>query len=136
MLVKPIPSLLPAEKQGDEPDSDFIVFPTPASHAGAGCAAGGRRPATSQPRWGAAGAIDTARPGGYPLAPRFEHTMTDRSVAPTIAPQRRRTFSAQVAEFGRRAGFRYLWPQGRGSSSLLLGTNPIHGANCVATRDA
>ena len=23
---------------------------------------------------------------------------------------------------GRRAGFRYLWPQGRGSSSLLLGT--------------
>ncbi len=24
---------------------------------------------------------------------------------------------------GRRAGFRYLWPQGRGSSSLLLGTN-------------
>ena len=24
---------------------------------------------------------------------------------------------------GRHAGFRYLWPQGRGSSSLLLGTN-------------
>ena len=28
---------------------------------------------------------------------------------------------------GRRAGFRYLWPQGRGSSSLLLGTNPVLG---------
>jgi ribonuclease D len=27
---------------------------------------------------------------------------------------------------GRRAGFRYLWPQGRGSSSLLLGTNFFH----------
>ena len=27
---------------------------------------------------------------------------------------------------GRRAGFRYLWPQGRGSSSLLLGTISIH----------
>src|SRR5512132_1214516 len=28
---------------------------------------------------------------------------------------------------GRRAGFRYLWPRGRGSSSLLLGTITIHG---------
>ena len=28
---------------------------------------------------------------------------------------------------GRRAGFRYLWPQGRGSSSLLLGTKPVPG---------
>ena len=35
---------------------------------------------------------------------------------------------AQVAEFGRRAGFRYLWPQGRGSSSLLLGTNLYPGS--------
>ena len=26
---------------------------------------------------------------------------------------------------GRHAGFRYLWPQGRGSSSLLLGTISI-----------
>src|SRR5580693_4167685 len=26
---------------------------------------------------------------------------------------------------GRRAGFRYLWPQGRGSSSLLLGTSTL-----------
>ena len=98
MLVKPIPSPLPAEKQGGEPDSDFIVFPTPANHAGAGCTASGPPPATSQPRWDVAGAIDTARPGGYPLAPRFEHTMTDRSVAPTITPPRRRTFIAQVAE--------------------------------------
>src|SRR6185437_14242723 len=28
---------------------------------------------------------------------------------------------------GRRAGFRYLWPQGRGSSSLLLGTTISEG---------
>ena len=35
---------------------------------------------------------------------------------------------------GRRAGFRYLWPQGRGSSSLLLGTIVQHRARAHRKR--
>src|ERR1700733_7302313 len=44
---------------------------------------------------------------------------TDRSRGPRLP------HGCPGGGIGRRAGFRYLWPQGRGSSSLLLGTNPF-----------
>src|SRR5579875_2028399 len=43
-------------------------------------------------------------------------------IAPPTARLLRNT-ACPGGGIGRRAGFRYLWPQGRGSSSLLLGTN-------------
>src|SRR5215475_13283243 len=36
---------------------------------------------------------------------------------------------------GRRAGFRYLWPKGRGSSSLLLGTIPDEAAAAASDEE-
>ena len=39
-----------------------------------------------------------------------------------LSRSRRGTPECPGGGIGRRAGFRYLWPQGRGSSSLLLGT--------------
>src|SRR5271156_6541188 len=43
--------------------------------------------------------------------------------APYRCPYLSRTNGCPGGGIGRRAGFRDLWPQGRGSSSLLLGTN-------------
>src|SRR5271168_3855456 len=54
--------------------------------------------------------VDATAGGGYIARPPF-------------CPHLSRTNCCPDGGIGRRAGFRYLWPQGRGSSSLLLGTN-------------
>ena len=67
---------------------------------------------------GAALSVDATPGEGYIAAPAGRPAI---SVGETCCPG---------GGIGRRAGFRYLWPQGRGSSSLLLGTIPLRQRRC------
>src|SRR5690606_20620560 len=61
-----------------------------------------------------------AHPTHLPLRRNERIMLTGRGAPITSCPASPRSPGGGI---GRRAGFRYLWPQGRGSSSLLLGTN-------------
>ena len=86
-------------------------------------------PAASRPRCTHPGSAGLRAAGGLWAAarrspPRLPLTRPHVKATSRALPLLRtsRDIGCPGGGIGRRAGFRYLWPQGRGSSSLLLGT--------------
>jgi hypothetical protein len=91
------------------PTRDPLRGPHPHGEQSVGCdLASLHSTALDNPCFAPCFAIDAAPGQGY-------------TARPPDGPPARAT-GCPGGGIGRRAGFRYLWPQGRGSSSLLLGT--------------